>query len=132
VHRFLRHHHFPDQVSGDAVQRDQMSVVGCHKHLVAQDCHTAIRTERRISQQSRRASTRIQPDLVTGAGIERVGLLRTGGVHNSVNHQGGCLQSQILQILPEIGCVGVQLLPERNGINPPELSLLHIPGIDTG
>lgn len=43
--RFVGHHDFPHGPSGDAVQRNEVRVVGNHEHVIAENRHTTVRAE---------------------------------------------------------------------------------------
>ena len=85
---------FPQQRAGEAVQRDEVRVVGDHEHAVAGDGDAAVDAAGRVADQALGARTLVVPDLAAAAGIERVALVGAGDIHHAVHDHRRHLQAR--------------------------------------
>src|SRR5947209_14179376 len=67
----VRHFGFPDQIAGEAIERNQVGVIGDHEQTVAQPCDAAIESAGRVADQAFGARPLKMPDLPAGPGVDR-------------------------------------------------------------
>src|SRR5258708_5425346 len=80
----IRHFDVPQQAASDAIERDEVGMVGPHEEAVFQYRHSAIDTARRVTGQSSCAGTAVAPDLAAVAGVQSVGLVGGRHIHHAV------------------------------------------------
>jgi hypothetical protein len=111
----FRHYHVPHQAAGQAIQGQQMGVIGNHEDFVVEDRDPAIDADRSIAHQARGRWARILPDLGSAQCVERIGLVIARDVHNAVHHDRRRLEAEM-----------------RHGEDPLESQVLHVRCVDLG
>ena len=76
----------PQQRAREAVEGDEVRVVGDHEHAVAGDGDAAVDAAGGVAGQALRARAPVVPDPPSGAGVERIALVGGGHVHDAVHH----------------------------------------------
>src|SRR5258708_9519537 len=84
----VRHFGIPQKLAVDPAERDQVSVIGHHEDLLAQQSYSAIDRRSSIPDHSFRERARVVPDLPPIAGVESPRLVRSRDVHHSVRDHG--------------------------------------------
>ena len=79
----------PQQLAGEAIERDDVRVVGHHEDAIAGDRRAAVRA---AAAHALRARPLVVPDPPPAAGVERVALVRRGHVHDAVDDDRRALQ----------------------------------------
>ena len=126
--RFVRHHHFPQEPAGDAVQGDQVGVIGRHENLVTQEGHAAVRAQGGVGDDSRSARTGILPDEMAATRVEREHLARPGRIHDAVGDEGNRLQSEVPHVLVIVRRIGQELRPQWDRKTPAQGQFVHVAG----
>ena len=105
----------PHQAAGEAVQTNQVRIVGREEDSIAQESHAAVRAFGGVARNRAACSARarIAPDLASGARVERADPVRSRDVHHAVAHQRSSLQSDV-----------------GKRVNPIELQTAHVLGVD--
>ena len=88
----IGHLDVPQQLTGQAVQRNQVCVVGLEEHAIAQHGDTAIQAGRRVVDKARRTRPAVVPDLATCARVEGPDFVGCRHVHETVDDDGRDLQ----------------------------------------
>ena len=82
----------PEQLTGGAVQGDEVGVIGFEENAVAGQGYPAVGAAGRIAGHPSGAGTLVVPDLAAGAGIQRVALVGAGDIHDAGHHDGSHLE----------------------------------------
>ena len=90
----VRHLGVPNQFAGEAVQRDQVGVVGGHEDTVARRGHAAIGAAHGGGRQAGGGLAAVMPDLAAGAGVQRITFVGHGNVHDAAHHDRRHLQAR--------------------------------------
>ena len=88
------HGRFPQQVAGEAVEREQVRVVGDHEDAIAVHRHAAVDAGGGVAGQALRARPLIVPDAAPGPGVQGVALVGAGHVHDAVDDDRRHLQAR--------------------------------------
>src|SRR5262249_3478273 len=73
------------QTAGMAVERDNVRVIGDHKHAVSGDANAAIDAAGRVADQSSRPRALVMPDLAAGSRVQRIAFVRAGHIHDAID-----------------------------------------------
>ena len=76
------HLRVPQQRAGEAVEADDVRMIGDHEHAIAGDRDAAIDAAGRVADEPLGARPLVVPDLAARAGVERVALVRARHVHH--------------------------------------------------
>ena len=100
--RRVRHGHFPHRAAGEAIEADQVSVVGGEEDPVAHERHAAIRLRAPATRagvahgNTTAARPCVAPDLASRARVQRAHLAGSGDIHHAIADQRGHLQIEIV------------------------------------
>src|SRR5262245_22028739 len=81
----ISHLHVPEQSACETVERNQMGVIGHHKHFVAEDCHASINRSRRIADQTFSQWALIAPDLPAVSRVQGIRAVSSRHIHHAVH-----------------------------------------------
>src|ERR1700722_20416502 len=99
----VRQRRLPYERSRGPVERDQMSVVGDHEHLVARNRRTAVGAGNGIPHQARGSRSLIVPYLPSSARIERKAFVDVGHIHHAIGDNGSRLDTGATQSKNPLG-----------------------------
>ena len=88
------HLRFPEQRAGDAIERDEVRVIGDHEHAIAGDGDAAVGAAGGVADQALGSRPLVVPDLAAAAGVERVALVGAGDVHHALDDDRRHLQAR--------------------------------------
>ena len=109
------HLDIPEKLTGTAVERDQVRVVGDREHAVAEQRDSAVDAAGGIAGEAGRAGTAVVPDLAAASRIEGERFIHGGQKHHAAGHDRCDLQIT---------------RSAANGEHPRSCQVLNIPGID--
>ncbi len=89
----ISHFGLPAQRPREAVQGNDVGVVGDHEHAVARHRHPAVHAAAGVGDQALGAATLVVPDPTPVTGIQGVALVGAGDVHDAVHHHRRHLQA---------------------------------------